>query len=397
MKALKGNKVMIVSLSVLISLALTGLTHAYPPDNAALLYYRICLRYQPDRPMKNAISDFARGKIELTDQIKQFVEKNQYTIKLTLTASDIPNCDWGLDHSEGLSSPMPPLNCLRGLSYLIIADAKIHAQQGDYITALEEALSVKKMAPHANDDTLVSNLVGFSFDNIAERCIQGILFNMPEDLETLLWLRNELIELSSEPISLIKSSINEEAKIVAQDFRTEKTDEILKILNEGGISCERDAELLKNRVGNSDESFYKKNTTYYMEQMASIIAMLDLNIGYRQTISKLKEIAEKIPKEAQENSDATLAGVFMPALTKVYNHSIAAKTSSNAIKAAVEIYIIQAKTGKLPDRLPGSLPKDLFSGKDFQYEKTAQGFILRCQGKDLVKDEIHEYEFKVKK
>ncbi len=397
MKTLNANKVMVVSLSVLISLALTSLTHAYPPDNAALLYYRICLRYQPDRPMKDAISKFAKGNIELTDQIKQFVEKNQYTINLTLTASDIPTCDWGLDHSEGLSSPMPPLGCLRGLSHLIIADARIYAQQGDYITALKEALSVKRMLPHANDNTLVSNLVGFSFDNIAERCIQDILFNMSEDLEMLLWLRNELIELSSEPISLIKSSINEEAKIVAQDFRTEKTDEILKILNEGGISCERDAELLKNRVGNCDESFYKKNTTYYMEQMASIIAMLDLNIGYGQTISKLKEIAEKIPKEAQENPDATLAGVFMPALTKVYNYSIVAKTSSNAIKAAVEIYIIQAKTGKLPDRLPESLPKDMFSGKDFEYIKNADGFLLRCREEDLVKNKVHEYEFKVKK
>ena len=40
--------------------------------------------------------------------------------------------------------------------------------------------------------------------------------------------------------------------------------------------------------------------------------------------------------------------------------------------------------------------KDLFSGKDFVYETTKDGFVLKCQGKDMVKDKVHEYSFKVK-
>ena len=43
------------------------------------------------------------------------------------------------------------------------------------------------------------------------------------------------------------------------------------------------------------------------------------------------------------------------------------------------------------------MPKDLFSGKDFKYEKTSDGFILKCPGKDLFKDEAYEYEFKIAK
>jgi hypothetical protein len=65
--------------------------------------------------------------------------------------------------------------------------------------------------------------------------------------------------------------------------------------------------------------------------------------------------------------------------------------------SAVDIYIINAKTGDLPNAIPAGLPRDLFSGEDFEYEKTADGFILRCQAKDLLKDEIYEYEFKVAK
>ena len=59
--------------------------------------------------------------------------------------------------------------------------------------------------------------------------------------------------------------------------------------------------------------------------------------------------------------------------------------------------MIKAKTGKLPDTLPAGLPGDLFSSKPFGYEKTPEGFILRCQGKDLGRNEVYEYEFKMKK
>jgi hypothetical protein len=87
----------------------------------------------------------------------------------------------------------------------------------------------------------------------------------------------------------------------------------------------------------------------------------------------------------------------MSAIETILCLDIRNKTHFNAVKAAIEIYIIKAKTGKLPDALPADLPGDLFSGKPLLYEKTADGFTLCCRGKDLSKDEIYKYEFKVKK
>jgi len=398
MKVRSENKFMIVLVSALLLLVLTAVTHAFPPDNAALLYYRICLRYQPDKTIRRAIAEFASSKIELTDQIKQFVEKNQYTVNLVLTASEIPNCDWGLETSEGmLSAPMPPFGCLRALSRLIIADAKIRAEQGDYITALNEALGVKKMAPHADDNTIVSYLVGYSLENMAERSIQGILSDMPEDLETLLWLKNELVDTSNKRV-LFKSAISAEAKLVTQDFRTEKTDEILKTISDDFMRDEGiELNLLQERVRNADETFYQRNKVYYQELTANIIAILDMGIGYRQTVAKLKEIAEKRAIEAKENPDATLTAIFMPAYERAYSVGVNGKTLSNATKAAIEIYIVKARTGKLPDAPPADLPVDLFSSEPFEYEKSSNGFILRCRGKDLGKDKVYEYKFEVKK
>ena len=35
---------------------------AYPPDNAAVLYYKACLLYDPDKPMCDMIADYAKGE-----------------------------------------------------------------------------------------------------------------------------------------------------------------------------------------------------------------------------------------------------------------------------------------------------------------------------------------------
>ena len=112
--------------------------------------------------------------------------------------------------------------------------------------------------------------------------------------------------------------------------------------------------------------------------------------------AKLDELGNKTVSDLESGvSEAILTAILTPALDLAYTLGIRGKSNFNAIRAAIGIYIIKAKTGKLPDTLPAGLPKDLFSGKDFEYEKTADGFILRCQGKDLSKDMFHEYEFKV--
>ena len=119
-------------------------------------------------------------------------------------------------------------------------------------------------------------------------------------------------------------------------------------------------------------------------------------LPYQDAYRELEKLNETITKEAEKNPAAFFTSVASPMNTKLCTNEVVFKTNFNAVNAAIEIYILKAQSGTLPDKLPEGLPKDLFSRKDFIYEKTADGFILRCQGKDLFKNEIHEYEFKVK-
>lgn len=70
-------------------------------------------------------------------------------------------------------------------------------------------------------------------------------------------------------------------------------------------------------------------------------------------------------------------------------------TQINSVKAAVDVYLILAKTGQLPEKLPDHLPKDPYSSKDFEYETTKEGFVLRCRAKPIDKNKVTQYEFKV--
>ena len=107
--------------------------------------------------------------------------------------------------------------------------------------------------------------------------------------------------------------------------------------------------------------------------------------------------ADKPRKDAiKGEAEAGLAAVFAPALKKIYNNVIKAQSYSRATKAAIEVYLIKTKTGKLPAKLPEVSVNDPFSSRKFAYKVTSNGFVISCQGKDLLEGKIHEYEFKVK-
>jgi len=145
---------------------------------------------------------------------------------------------------------------------------------------------------------------------------------------------------------------------------------------------------------NGDEEFFKASREYFLNHQAAILAAVEL--PYPDSFEQLKRLDKKLKEDYKKDTHSILTNEFMSAIDSILSLDVRSKTHSNAIKAAIEIYLIRARTGRLPDALPDGLPGDLYSGKDFKYEKTADGFTLRCRGKDMSKDEIYKYEFKVK-
>ena len=399
MKVSKNSKLINSILIALLLLVSTSSTFALPPDpdNAAVLYYQVFLIYEkPDDTMKDMVADLAKGKIEPNTRITQFIESQKTVTRLVVAAAKLPNCNWGLKYSDGLSLEMPYLSQARNLTYLILADARTIAANGDYDLAIDRCLTARKLALHAASEPIIINfLVGISIEKLANKCIQDILSSAPVDLETLQHLKAELDEFDNRLLPM-ELTWDTEREVMASYMTPEKVGEIIPLLL--GETEEDESEEIKianERILASDEQFCQRNVDYYNEHMTTMFSSFEL--PYEQAYARLEKLGNKPSEEFKENPDATMAAILAPAVHKIYNNDVSRKSFSNALKTALEIYIINAKTRQLPDTLPSDLPKDLFSGKPFQYAKTAEGFILRCQGRDLVKDEIYEYEFKIKK
>lgn len=382
MEISKNNK-LILAATVLLMMA--ACAYSYPPDNAAVLYYKAAGLYEVDDEMADMLDDLQRGNIELNDKIRKFVKGKGLIIETVLDASEVKNCDWGMDFSQGMEMDMPPLGSMRKLVYLIIADAKILAIERDYESATNRCMSLYKMARHINDRVLIGYMVGLSINGLTNDCVIQILTDMPQDKESLINLKNQLTEIDSIPLS-VKPALLGEREAMLSVMTPEQMASVARYV---------DLKSIKEKILSADKEFFERNKKYFNNYFAGVLAAFEM--PYAKGYTALEKLHEKMKEDTKSNPDVTLAGILAPATHKIFSLKIRFKTHNNALKTAVELYLIKAKTGKLPDELPAGLPKDLFSGKDFEYEKTDYDFILRCQGKDLGKGEIYEYEFKVKK
>jgi len=357
------------------------------PDNAALLYYQaFCVYEKPDDAMKDMVGNLAKGNIEPNSTITKYIENCHSAIKLAASTAELSKCDWGMKYSEGLDAQTPYVSQARMLTYLILADARITLAKADYNLAIQRCLTARKLGIDVGQDPLtIGFLVEKAIEKITNKCIQDILSSHAMELQTLQQLKAKLDELDSR-IKPVEFFLKTEQEVMAMYITPERIREVIPLLD----PCD----LAREIILKADKTFCEQNLAYFNNYWSEIFPALKL--PYQQAYSKLKELEKKYIEEIH-NDNAIMARLLAPAVWKIYSNGVQNETFSNAVKAALEVYEIAAQTGKLPDSLPAGLPKDLFSGKDFAYEKTADGFILRCQGKDLDKDETYEYEFKVKK
>ncbi|MHC4435481.1 MAG: hypothetical protein ACYTBS_26935, partial [Planctomycetota bacterium] len=133
--------------TLLILLTSTSPLDAYPPDNAAVLYYKAFLMLkEPSQEVREMMADMRHGKIKANDQIRQCLEENRYALEFVETAADVRECDWGHDISRGLGVLMPELSKVRSTAFMLTANAQILAEEGHYRDALARCITIHKMA-----------------------------------------------------------------------------------------------------------------------------------------------------------------------------------------------------------------------------------------------------------
>jgi hypothetical protein len=359
------------------------------PDNAALLYYQAFISLANlGEEARDHISHVATGETAPNESTRKYIEECRQAIDFADAAKDLQVCNWGFRYSQGFEAVMPYLAQVRFLNFVLLADARIHAFDGDHRGALERCLQIDRLARHIGDDPLISYIVAVAVQRLEYQCMNDIIAMASQDADLLWWLKNELAAAGPTKLSAA-APLKNEMEIVLNLMQMDKLDKLTSVI---AMAAQKDNDMTES-LASVDEATLARARQLYSGYLTSAMAVLGGTKPYGQAYGELTApIGEPDPKDPA----AAIVRAIMPGMPSILSVKTVAETCANATRAGLEVCLQRAETGRLPQVLPEGLPKDPFSGQDFQYERTAKGFVLRCRGKDLAKDKTYEYAFTVK-
>jgi hypothetical protein len=381
-------------------------------ENAALLYYQALLAHrQPDPATTRLLNALSRGG-EPNTPIKAYLGRSLPALELVQIASQMPRCDWGPMRVGGQQLDFNLGVPLRWLSRLLDADARTLAADGHARAALARGLTIRRLAHHAGDNTYNLFSISQSIHTMALLAVAHVLSTRAPDAETLVWLKGQLAAVPGtpfQPAPVLRKWRDAElqfwrtrppgrafqrelvlAKVPDANDRTvfaALTDDQLLVIalqaeqrvpgRYGGLSAP--PELLERARQECDR---------YLE---SALEIMKANLSYRDKHTKLQEMVDSL-----EGRDGEPIAILLdaPKAVEVY-HRLMIRNAlyDNLVAVAIEVCLVQANTGQLPRTLPSGLPKDLFTDKDFEYERTGRGFVLRFDPDNLTRIRVRRFEF----
>ncbi len=400
--------------SIFFSVLLLIPATAAETENAADLYNKAFKLYkQSPEGLKEKFENYVSGENPISKEIEEYLKSQQPVIHLVEQASRINRCDWDFVYLKDPNHIVPPyVSPARNLTRILIADARLNVSQKNYTEAFQKCRTLFKMVYHIDENIVISHLVSLSSKAFAYDFLQDLLNTESLDVGTLEMIQNLLSEGSKSQFDWNKC-IDYELNY-HKTHAKESLTEIFSIYLKTG-----DLDHPIPVVDYISNDFIERNLSRLSKQSRETESLLEQ--PYSTAFPGIEEIQSETKKDLRkylrfccdpnnleisylsmedldylQACDSFFASFFPLFNTTVYSIDTRVQTELNALKTAVNLYRIKIRIGHLPDTLPYDQPTDLFSGKPFLYEITTTGFVLRCQGKDLSRDKIHEWEFRVR-
>jgi hypothetical protein len=448
-------------------------------NNAALLYYQAFLLLpDPNVAHQTKMDDVCRGA-EPDTSTRIFLGQCVPTLEMCKIASRMSDCTWGTwPDPDRIKVGMGQK--LYNLRRTIAVDAHTLAFDGHYHAALDQCLSLLRIARHFSEDQIFK-IYTSRYDTQALNTIRRILNEMPLNADTLSWLQGQLalvqvipsslereinrnFELAiervhSQPITitrgmLLKRAADEQAKkrlrdltdaqirheaiqtvqslfgsvyaIIHSDMSVKQKQaelkevnpwrlpdtnlsnlwieiyrefgpDIAELIGSGGFEMTEAQKrpLLKSMIDKLAEKEKIRLLNKYSQALGKEIDFRFLTDREMTDTHKRADLQEAIYQLGEVSAiEFSTFGLVWESLYGQFESQAWRTARINNIRVAVGIYLIFAKTGKLPQKLPEHLPKDPFTGENFIYENTGGGFILRYGAEDIP-DYIIRNEYKI--
>jgi len=398
-------RTLVVALAGETSGTTTSSIPALPPDphNAALLYYQGFLSLAKlDDEGRKLIVKVANRYADPDDSVRQPLRKCWRALELAEAAADLSVCDWGYRFSQGIAMAQPQLMQMRSLACALVADARVRVADGDCRGALERCLTTAKLARHLGNDTLVSYLVWIAACGLSYRCMVDVIGRASDDASLLRWLKDELATPET-PLTVVRP-LQIETRIWTELMQIDRVETLADLMSEDekpvpsvetfGDLLPRGEEAIRSRIlSEASEESLREMRRAYCARVDAAIHILEASRPYQEAVTQLDQLCVAAD---EDDLNALIVCLSLPRIVRIYTLQTRGQAQANAARAGVEICLHRLETGALPETLPKGLPTDPFSGEDFEYERTAEGFTLRCRVEEFKDGKLHEYAFVLK-
>ena len=326
--------------------------------------------------------------------------RNQNALELVRTAAAMDQCQlyyFGNSQSSAIGMMLPSLRDFRNLAMLLVVDGQRLAAQGEYEAAFDDYAAALRMAHHVGGGiTLIENLVGvavFALGNQAT--LQMMLHEEPSSAE-LRDILGQLRELSALQPSMARGLQTERL------FLMNAVDEIVTSPRYGigalgigpggaGVRAARELQgwnalLYRAKQIVLPDRTVKRHIGAYFEE---IIRRTNLP-AYEARWAEFDDAnhAADIPQWD------IIAHALIPSLSRTATQSEICRMQSRMTRIVVALRLCTLNNdGRPPERLadlqqwlPPDDLMDPFSGEEFVYERTPDGWRIYSVSKNLVDD-----------
>ncbi|MHC4121392.1 MAG: hypothetical protein ACYSWO_28295 [Planctomycetota bacterium] len=370
-------------------------------NNAALLYHH-AFSLCPDQnsiPHKTVRAVYySTASAEDIANYRKYVEDYQHVIQLVRAASNMSQCNWAIPPLQGEDVRAKRRELLMSsFPFLISANVRVLAYDGEYRSALSESLILRRVARHIAVDPDEFFSLSVQMERVALYCIYRVLDIMPSDEKTLKLLREQLA--SEPPVSeLFNASIKQNFEQIIGELH-KKDDAFFSELRQELSEMATTEEQKNIALALTDEELIILIREPCAKFLDSFLKNLDKKASFEEHHTEIQRLLEEYWKQVKKTPSIVMLTLYGEAemWLRLYGNIAAHAARFNATKAAVEIYLLKVKTGRLPEALPGGLPKDPLTGEDFEYKITEEGFMLSssCKSKDVLRYDVPQYEFKI--
>jgi hypothetical protein len=326
------------------------------------------------------------------DQVRKYLAQCKPAIELAVAASKLEHCDWGPRYSQGPHMSMAYLAQCRGMAFVLRADAVSLVADGHYRPALERCLVICKMGQHVGEENFISLLVNAGLNGLVNKAIRDMLGLMPADEPTLLWLQQQLAMLSGRGSSL-SHALQTEKEFILNRLAEEDVDRLIEAVKQS-LSEDPSPEWV-DQIKQADTSFFVGSRRYFENHIQNIQTVLESPALLVDKLAQLEELDSRLSKDSQDNPHAIVTAGCMTHIQRILFLETRTKAGRKMLEAAIAIYVHAARSGSIPTELPAGVARDPFTGQDFSYQKTEEGFKL-TRWTDHPSDWRHQLEFKVR-